>query len=454
MSDRITGTRAIRRDGRLESIEFMRCVLAIVSGPETGKHVTIESSLIRIGSSPGCNLVISDQTVSRVHCEIEVGERGFLLRDLESLNGVFVGRVQVKEVYLEPGTEFSVGGTRVELRTSDERMEIRLSPNEKFGDVLGRSAKMREIFYLLEKMASKDSTILLTGETGTGKEVFARSIHDESSRRGAPFITIDCGSLPENLIEEELFGHVKGAFTGATSDRMGAFEEARGGTVFLDEIGELPLAQQVKLLRVLESREIKRVGEATSRPVEVRILAATNRVLADEVEQGTFRKDLYYRLSVLELRIPSLRERPDDVPLLAEHFLEAMAKRSGKPRQKITLDGLAALSGYPWPGNVRELRNVLEKAVTLDDAAELDASAIAVGSLRNHPDPASGKGAFVIDATVPYDVAHDRFEREYLMELLRANEMNVSKAARAGGIHRQSIHRLLRKHGIKLQEYR
>jgi DNA-binding NtrC family response regulator len=356
----------------------------------------------------------------------------------------------IREVYLVPGSSFSIGSCRIELKASGERGEIRLSDQEKFGRVIGRSVKMREIFYLLERMSLRDVTILLTGETGTGKEVFAQSIHDASARKDGPFLTVDCGSLPENLIESELFGHVKGAFTGATSDRAGVFEEASKGTVFLDEIGELPVAQQTKLLRVLESREIRRLGENASRPVDVRIIAATNRSLPDEVEAQRFRKDLYFRLSVCEIRIPALRERPDDVPLLAENFAAVLAPPGRAKPPTLSADALGALAAHPWPGNVRELRNVIEKAIALQDADEIDAASIALGTIRDSRPGAGG----VIDASVPYEVAHDRFEREYLLDLLRRNDMNVTQAARSAGLHRQSIHRLLRKHGIKPSEYR
>lgn len=457
-SARVSGssshTRVIKRDGRATAIEFTRCALVVASGPDAGKRASLESSTVRIGTSAGSTLVLTDPAVSRTHCEIQVGEQGFLLRDLGSTNGVFVGSLQVKEAWLAPSGSFTVGSSEIRLEPGDERIEIRLSESEQFGNVLGRSAKMREIFFLLERMASKDVTLLLTGETGTGKEVMARAIHDESPRRGAPFLTVDCGSIPENLIESELYGHVRGAFTGATSDRAGIFEEARGGTVFLDEIGELPLSQQVRLLRVLESREVRRLGETTSRPVDVRIVAATNRSLPDEVEAGTFRKDLFFRLSVVEVHIPPLRERPEDIPLLAARFIEKSAARGKTAPPRLASNAVAALVGYPWPGNVRELRNVLDKALALVESDEIDATAVAVGSIRIRPGTGGASGPVVIDGSIPYDEAHERFEREYLLDLLRKNEMNISKAARAAGIHRQTIHRLLRKHGLDLDEYR
>ena len=445
-----SSTRVLRRDGRPQAIEFVRCLLRVVTGPDAGKEAPLESSRVQVGTSPRCNLVLTDPTVSRLHCEVDVGERGMLLRDLDSTNGVYVGGVQVREAWLQPGYSFTLGATTIELRPSDERVQIRLSEKDSFGSALGKSVRMRETFYLLERMSGRDVTVLLTGETGTGKEVIARSIHDESERKGGAFVTVDCGSLPENLVESELFGHAKGSFTGATGDRAGAFEEAHKGTVFLDEVGELPLAQQAKLLRVLEAREIKRVGENAPRAVDVRVIAATNRSLAEEVESGTFRKDLYYRLSVLEIAIPPLRERPEDVPLLAEHFLASFAERSGKPARKLSPGAAGALAAYPWPGNVRELRNALERVVAMAGGDEIGADDVGGALLGAHAT------AFrpAVDPTLSYAEAHDRFEREYLMRLLEACAMNVSKASRVAGIHRQTIHRLLRKHGIRLEEFR
>ena len=438
----------------LSAIEFVKCSLVVAAGPDAGARVPFESSRATIGTSPDCTLLLSDPTVSRVHCELVVEDRGFRLHDLDSTNGTTVAGLLVREVWLEAGASFSVGSTRISLEPSAQRVEIRLSDEDRFGFAIGASARMREIFYVLERMAPKDVTVLLTGETGTGKDVLARSIHERSPRREKPFVTVDCGSLPDELVESELFGHAKGAFTGATEERAGAFEAADGGTVFLDEIGELPLAQQTKLLRVLEEREIRRVGETKPRKVDVRVIAATNRSLPVEVQAGTFRKDLYFRLSVLELRVPPLRERIEDIPLLAEQFLASLAERGGRAKPALARHAIWALKTYPWPGNVRELRNVLEKAVALAAGPEIGPEAIALGSMGDDPSSTRPARPFAVDARVPYDEAHDRFEREYLMDLLRLHELNVTNAAKAAGIHRQTIHRLLRKHGIKLDEYR
>ena len=447
-------TRVMRTDGRATSFEFPKCHLSVKSGPDAGKDVLVETSTITIGTSPACQLVLKDSTVSREHCEIRLTEEGYLLHDLASTNGTHLAGSRVREVWLAPGSLFSVGSTVLEFRPMEERVEVLLSEKERFGTVLGRSIKMREIFHFLEKIAPKDVTVLLSGETGTGKEVLAESIHEESLRRGASFITVDCGAIPDNLVESELFGHMKGSFTGAHVDRIGAFEEADRGTIFLDEIGELPLDQQAKLLRVLERKEIKRVGENDSRRADVRIIAATNRSLPEEVEEGRFRKDLYYRLSVVEIHVPPLRERPDDVPLLADHILAILSERAKRPRPRLTDEAIDILKRHPWPGNVRELRNVLEKTFALAESLEITAAGIVVGSVGGHPAEraAAAAGGAVVDASLPYSDARERFEKTYLLALLDKNEMNVSKAARVAGIHRQSLHRLLKKHGIRAHD--
>ncbi len=448
----IAPTRVYRRDGRPTSIEFAKCAVTVKSGPDAGKQTVLESSTIRIGTGADCQMVLGDTTISRVHCEIELTEEGALLRDLGSTNGTQALGHRVKEVFLLPGDVFQIGATLLEFRPLEERVEILLSEKDHFGTVLGKSVKMREIFHILEKIAPKDVTVLLTGETGTGKEILADSIHEESLRRGAPFITVDCGSIPENLVESELFGHAKGAFTGATGERIGAFEEADRGTIFLDEIGELPLDQQAKLLRVLEKKEIKRVGENEPRRTDVRIIAATNRNLAEEVEKGAFRKDLYYRITVVEIRIPPLRDRQDDIPLLSEHILESLAKRSGRPRTRLSPEAMTLLQRHAWPGNVRELRNVLEKCFALVEKDEISGAAVVTGSLGIDPAHTPLNAAITADASIPYADARERFERDYLLDLLRRNDLNVSKAARSAGIHRQSLHRLLKKHGIRAHD--
>jgi two-component system nitrogen regulation response regulator GlnG len=321
--------------------------------------------------------------------------------------------------------------------------------------------KMRELFARLEKLARTDTTVLITGETGAGKELVAEALHDHSPREKGPFVVLDCGSIPPNLIESELFGHERGAFTGATNSYAGAFERAHQGTVFLDEIGELPLAMQPKLLRVLERKEVRRVGGAKTIEVDVRICAATNRDLGVEVNRGRFREDLYYRLAVARVHVPPLRERKDDLPLLIEHIL---ATTPGGETASIAQETIDLMMKHDWPGNVRELRNVIERAVLLAEAPDSE------DSLRRAPAPAPrsepsitvtpSQTATSTDATmtVPVDVGipfkHAKqnviseFERRYISRLLAQHDGNISAAARAAGIDRMSIHKMLHRLGL------
>src|SRR3569623_431813 len=259
----------------------------------------------------------------RVRMEVTSGPDAGLVRDLVSTHGTYVAGLRVNDVYILPGAQFAMGSTRMKFEPLGESIEIELADTDRYGSMIGRSVKMRELFARLEKLAKRDTTVLVTGETGAGKELVAEALHANSPRgeQDAPVVVLDGGSLPPNLIESELFGHERGAFTGATNNYAGAFECAHGGTVFLDEIGELPLAMQPKLLRVLERKEVRRVGGAKTIAVDVRIVAATNRALGVEVNRGRFREDLYYRLAVARVHVPPLRERTDALPLLSEHLL-------------------------------------------------------------------------------------------------------------------------------------
>jgi len=324
---------------------------------------------------------------------------------------------------------------------------VPLAPNNYFGKMLGRSLKMRALFHLADRVASRDTTVLITGDTGTGKGLLAEEIHNHSPRAKHPFITVDCSTIPANLMEAELFGHVKGAFTGAVSSRSGAFEEAHQGTIFFDEIGELPAPLQPKLLRVLEKRAVKRVGQTETFQVDVRIVAATNRDIKAEVDSGNFREDLYFRLSVFELRIPPLRERKEDIPFLSTEFLRELA--ASETGRTLGPDANRFLSSHDWPGNVRELRNIIERAVNLVDDKVIDAAALMSTSLGLPINDSPGNGGqYTNRGTLSFQQAKEEAEQEYLNELLRQHDFNVSAAARTAKIHRQSLHRLLRKHGI------
>ena len=348
------------RDGN--TIRVRKTKLLVISGPLQGKEFVIGDEEFSIGSGPSNDLVVADSTVSKRHCEISVADGGYQIRDLESTNGTYVQGVRVSSAFLNPGAEFRIGKTHIIFCPLQEAREIPLSASESFGAMLGRSTAMRRIFHIAETYAPTDATVMITGETGTGKEVLAEEIHKHSPRARRPYVVIDCASMAKELIESELFGHVRGAFTGANADRQGAFETADGGTVFLDEIGDLAPELQPKLLRVLEKREIRRVGDNRVRKINVRIICATNRRLEEEVNAGRFREDLYYRLSVVRIELPPLRRRKEDIPLLAKAFLENMHGK-GAMSQVLHFDETMDLfKRHDWPGNVRELRNLLEVA--------------------------------------------------------------------------------------------
>jgi two-component system response regulator HydG len=323
-----------------------------------------------------------------------------------------------------------------------------------FHNLVGKSAAMREVYQLLEQASQLDITVLITGETGTGKELAARAVHYHSARKDRRFVPVNCGALPGELVESELFGHARGAFTGAAGQKAGLFEEANGGTMFLDEIGELPLPVQVKLNRALQEKEIRRVGDNRATQVDVRVIAATHRDLKAEVAAGRFREDLFYRLNVFPVRLPPLRDRREDIPLLAGHFLEKHASALRKELGAFDPDALRALAGYPWPGNVRELENAVERAV-----AVARGSAIGVPDLP--PDVrGTQEGALPgeVLATMPYreavDLARDRVSRDYLALLMREFDGNVTRAAERAGMERESLHRLLKRYGVRSDDFK
>jgi DNA-binding NtrC family response regulator len=323
-----------------------------------------------------------------------------------------------------------------------------------FHNLVGKSAPMRELYTLLEQASQLDITVLINGETGTGKELAARAVHYHSARKERRFVPVNCGALPAELVESELFGHARGSFTGATGMKRGLFEEAEGGTIFLDEIGELPLAVQVKLNRVLQEREIRRVGDTSPIKVNVRVIAATHRELKAEVQAARFREDLFYRLHVFPVVLPPLRDRREDIPLLAGHFLEKHARVLGRPLAAFDHESLRALTGYTWPGNVRELENAVERAVAVAQGDEIQ--------LRDLPAEVKGsrEGSIPAEqlARMPYreaiDLARDRVTREYLVALLRELEGNVTRAAERAGMARESLHRLLKRYGVRSDDFK
>jgi DNA-binding NtrC family response regulator len=393
---------------------------------------------LTVGSDVTNDVHVDDATVSRFHCEVIIDGEGARVRDLRSRNGTSVDGLFVKEAYLRAGSTLKLGRTSMRCELPGELNRLPISERSEMGGLVGCSVAMRATFAVLERVAASNATVLIEGETGSGKGAVAEALHGASDRAGRPFVVLDVGALPPSLVESELFGHERGAFTGAVDRRLGVFEEASGGTVFLDEIGELPLPLQPKLLRVLEERRVRRVGANLEQPVDVRVIAATHRDLRVEVNEQRFRSDLYYRVAVVRVAIPPLRERLEDIPVLVDHLL---AKLGADPRvaaQLRTPEFLRQLAQQAWPGNVRELRNHLERCLVLPESA--------LAPAPREPRPA-------IDLDMPFLQARRRlvqeFERAYLSELLARNDGRPGAAAQAAGIDRVYLYRLLRKHGLR-----
>jgi DNA-binding NtrC family response regulator len=425
----------------------------VEAGPGNVGPVVIGDEPVVIGSDPTARLVIDDPHVSRRHAEIVRTPSGIFLRDLGSRNGTYIGQLAVKEVRLASGAEIKVGTTTLRFEMGGEagrlgrllREPLREDELEgvpsRFGPAIGASAAMRRLFALFARLGPTELTITLIGETGTGKDVLARAVHESSPRAQKPFLVFDCGAVAPTLIESELFGHEKGAFTGAAGERRGAFERASGGTLFLDEIGELQTELQPKLLRVLEQRCIRRLGGSQDVPVDVRILAATNRDLEDRVKKGVFREDLFFRLSAAMLRVPPLRERREDLPLLVTHLLA----EGGRPL-RLAPETLEVLASYHWPGNVRELKNVIAGAAALADGPLLEPRhLIFFRPQRRAPELETGD-----TAELPL-AGHtlEQLEKAAIEQTLHRFDGNKTKAAKALGIAASTLYEKLRRYGLK-----
>jgi DNA-binding NtrC family response regulator len=369
-------------------------------------------------------------------------EGGALLVDHGSTNGTFVSGIRVERGVVAPGSVLTLGRSQLAIRAGHD-VSVELFEHERLGGLLGRAASMRRLMAQIEKAARSDAPVLVTGESGTGKEVIAESLHALGGRKGKAMVTVDCGSLAPTLVASELFGHERGAFTGADRQHIGAFERASGGTIFLDEIGELPQALQPALLGVLERRRFRRLGGKQDISVDVRVVSATHRDLREEVNAGTFRLDLFYRLAVIRLSVPPLRERIDDVPLLVEHFLRE-AGHDGPVSELISDAAMQQLCAHRWPGNVRELRNLIEATLAMGEPPALDETGRAskgetdlIGTLLDQTYK-DARGALL-----------EQFERRYLEHWLDKTGGNVSRFSRDARIDRSHLNDMLRRHRLR-----
>lgn len=417
--------------------------LVVLRGPQPGQFIEITGSTTMVGKGSDNDLSIPDATVSRQHFVIVRDGSTYTLRDLGSTNGTWLEETQIREAFLKPGSRIKAGEVLLRFQPVAAAVELDETAEETthFGALVSRSERNREIFGLLRKVAPSDATILLIGETGTGKTATAKAIHEASSRKQGPFVVVDCGAISKSLIESELFGHERGAFTGATQARKGAMEVCAGGTLFIDELDDLPLDVQPKLLRALDEREIYRVGSHKPIKLDLRVVAASKRDLRVEVREGRFREDLFFRLSVVMVPMLPLRERLEDIPLLVDHFLG-----SGGSFDALRSEVQERLRNHTYPGNLRELRNALERASYTGDLESIDP-----GTFR--PDRVDdGTFRAVLDYKQPFKEVKEtlisRFEREYLRQLLLRSEGNMARAAREAGIDRKYLYMLMKKYEL------
>ncbi|MCA9580962.1 MAG: sigma 54-interacting transcriptional regulator [Myxococcales bacterium] len=414
----------IRQDLVGEQARLARATPTLTWRDDSGeREYSIDSQRVTLGSGNGVEVVVSDREVSRLHAELTVEPDGLWVRDLGSRNGTYVQGVRVRGARLAGQPSFVVGSTTVTLHQLGAPKPLSLWPEPRFGSLLGASPCMRELFTVLSKIAPRVDPVLIHGETGSGKELVARSIHEASNRSDGPFVTFDCGAVSESLFDSEFFGHRQGSFTGATSDRDGSFIQADGGTLFLDEVGELPLSLQVRIIRALETASVRRLGDNQEIKVDVRVVAATHRDLRQMVNAGTMREDLYFRLAVLPVHVPPLRERREDVPLLAELFTP--------PGGVLAPEWLSAYRECPWVGNVRELRSVVRRMAALGPENETRAQAHAAKSFSEAREAAIAS-----------------FERDYLGQLMASHDRNVAKVAKVAGVSEAYVYRIVKKHSL------
>jgi len=413
---------------------------SVVDGPDAGRSKNADDESLTIGTAETNGLVLSDSTVSRFHAELVHAGKGVLVIDHGSTNGTVYEGARIERAIVPDGSVLQLGRSRIAVGDG-ERVTVELHDDQEYSGLYGRTPVMRRLMARVRRAAQADVSVLLVGESGTGKELIARALHDSGTRQGKPFVTVDCGALAPSLVASELFGHEKGAFTGADRQRFGALEQAHGGTLFLDEIGELAPALQPTLLGALERRRFRRVGGREEIDVDVRLVCATHRDLRSEVNRGAFRLDLYYRIAVVILVAPTLRDHMEDIPVLVEHFLRDLGEE-GVVESVVSHDVMAALCSHHWPGNVRELRNVVEALVTMGEPPILDAAAPGESS------------ADIVSRVFPLRYRQARatvlrdFESRYLKHLLSRTEGNVARAAREAGMDRSYLIRLLQSHAM------
>jgi len=448
-SDSSIPTHTIQVQSEAVIVETETFQILVMEGPDEGMGFTVDGSepgRMLAGTSTACEIRLTDSAISRRHAAFDVQPGGLRVTDLGSKNGTLVNGVRVYDALLAGGEQVRIGGTTCRVERLPGGHERCLVERQSFGRVIGGSERMRRIYPLCDRLSRTDVSVLIEGETGTGKEVLAESIHEMGDRSDGPFVVFDCTTVPANLVESALFGHEKGAFTGAVSAHAGVFEQAHGGTLLIDEIGDLDVNIQPKLLRAVERKMVQRVGGSRTRKVDVRLIAATRRNLDHEVQAGRFRDDLFFRLNVARVELPPLRDRIDDLPLLATHFWKVLGGRSEGPPAEL----VARLSDYTWPGNVRELQNVIARTIALGDFVNLESSAV------DDVKPASSRGVThdymdrVVDSGLQLIPARERvvheFERRYVKKLLDRHGGNVTKAAAASGIARRYFHRLKARH--------
>jgi len=438
----LMGGEHTRTSPRNRVVRYPKIRITVIGGPDAGLSTEIAGKVLHVGTAIDNDLVLSDNTVSRHHCAIEPTDSGIRIRDEGSTNGILFSGVCIFDAVVTGNVRLQLGESTLGVTPLSEIVDREQASSERFGDLLGKSPRMRELFADLGHIAPTDISVLIEGETGTGKELVAESIHRASPRAQGPYVVFDCGAVAPTLAESELFGHERGAFTGAVGSRPGVFEQASGGTIFLDELGELPKDLQPKLLRVLEKREVRRIGAQRTIPIDVRLIAATNRRLMAEVQRGNFREDLYFRVAQAQIAVPPLRDHMEDLPMLVEYFLS----RANPPRGAADVPSHVweLFRAHRWPGNVRELINAVQRLLVTPGRALEPAGSGAYPAVRSVP----LENAAIVPLRVARHEASDAFERSYLEALLARSSGNITRAAAIAEVSRQMIQKLIKKHGL------